>query len=168
VVRRTLHLSLLRVFRVLPRRLRLRVVHALSPSFTVGAVCVIERPDGAVLLVRHSYRQRWGLPGGLLQRGEEVEAGARREAAEEVGLHVGLEGEPAVVVDPDARRVDVVFRARPVPDAPEVVTPRSPEVVEAGWFDAGALPELQHETAGALVALARATARPVARPASAS
>src|SRR5918998_618172 len=99
-MRRTLHLALLRLFRVLPRRLRLRVVHALSPTFTVGAVCVIERPDGAVLLVRHSYRRRWGLPGGLLERGEEVDAGARREAVEEVGLEVDLEGEPAGVVDP--------------------------------------------------------------------
>ena len=168
-MRRTLHLALLRLFRVLPRRLRLGVVHTLSPTFTVGAVCVVERPDGAVLLVRHSYRQRWGLPGGLLERGEEADAGARREAVEEVGLEVELEGEPAVVVDPDARRVDIVFRARPAPGADlEGVTPRSPEVVEAAWFDAAALPELQHETAGALVALARATARPVARPASAS
>ena len=168
-MRRTIHLSLLRLFRVLPRRIRLRVVHVLSPTFTVGAVCVIERPDGAVLLVRHSYRRRWGLPGGLLERGEEAVAGARREALEEVGIEVELEGEPAVVVDPDARRVDVVFRARPVPGADlEAITPRSPEVVDARWFDAAALPELQHETAGALVALARATARPVARPASAS
>jgi len=166
---RRLHLALLRLFRVLPRRLRLRVVHTLSPTFTVGAVCVIERADGAVLLVRHSYRHRWGLPGGLLERGEEAEAGARREAVEEVGLEVELDGEPAVVVDPDARRVDVVFRARPVPGADvDAIRPRSPEVVDARWFDAAALPELQHETAGALVALARASARPVARPASAS
>jgi 8-oxo-dGTP diphosphatase len=168
-MRRAVHLWLLRVFRVLPRRLRLGVVHALSPSFTVGAICVIERADGAVLLVRHSYRHRWGLPGGLLERGEDVDAGARREAVEEVGLEVDLEGEPAVVVDPHARRVDVVFRARPVEGADlDAVRPRSPEVLEAKWFDAAALPELQHETAGALVALARATARPVARPASAS
>lgn len=168
-MRRTLHLWLLRLFRVLPRRVRLRVVHTLSPTFTVGAVCVIERQDGAVLLVRHSYRQRWGLPGGLLERGEEVDAGARREAVEEVGLEVDLEGEPAVVVDPDARRVDVVFRAHPVAGADlDAVVPHSPEVVEVQWFDAAALPELQHETAGALVALARATARPAARPASAS
>src|SRR5919107_4177133 len=126
-----LHFWLLRLFRVLPRRLRLGVVHALSPSFTVGAVCVIERADGAVLLVRHSYRRRWGLPGGLLERGEEADAGARREAVEEVGLEVELEGEPAVVVDPDARRVDIVFRARPAPGADvDAIAPLSPEVVE--------------------------------------
>jgi 8-oxo-dGTP pyrophosphatase MutT (NUDIX family) len=168
-VRRKVHLALLRLFRALPRRLRLAVVHLLSPTFTVGAICVVERADGALLLVRHSYRERWGLPGGLLERGEEADVGARREAFEEVGLPIELEGEPAVVVDASARRVDVVFKARPRPGAdPEHVAPRSPEVVDVAWFDAGALPELQHETAGALVALARITASPVARPASAS
>jgi ADP-ribose pyrophosphatase YjhB (NUDIX family) len=168
-VLRKAHLALLRVFRVLPRRVRLGVVHLLSPTFTVGAICVIERADGALLLVRHSYRERWGLPGGLLQRGEEADAGARREAFEEVGLEIELEGEPAVVIDPRSRRVDVVFRARPCPGAdPEVAAPRSPEVVDVAWFAAAALPELQHETAGALVALARVTASPAARPASAS
>src|SRR5690606_9648623 len=93
-----------------------RIVRAVSPSFTVGAMCFIERPDGALLLVRHSYRDRWGVPGGLLQRGEDVEEGARREVREEVGLEVELLGEPAVVVDAAPQRVDVVFRARPAID----------------------------------------------------
>ena len=82
-------------------------------SFTVGGLCVVERADGRVLLVRHGYRPRWGLPGGFLKRGEIPTDGARREVFEEVGLRVELLGEPAVVVSPEWRRVDVVFRARP-------------------------------------------------------
>src|SRR5439155_25977467 len=109
---RHLHLALLRVYRRLPRRARLVITHASAPTFTVGAICVIERADGRVLLVRHSYRKRWGLPGGLLKRGEEVADGARREAMEEVGLDIELVGEPAVVVEPEPRRVDVVYRCR--------------------------------------------------------
>ncbi len=160
-MRSALHLFLLRVFRRLPRRARLQAVHTLSPTFTVGAVCVVERDDGQLLLLLHSYRQRWGLPGGLLQRGEEIDVAARREVVEEVGLDVELLGEPAVVVDPDARRVDVVFRARPVEGCdPSTASPRSPEVVDVAWFGPDDLPELQHETSGALVALARSTARP--------
>lgn len=154
---RTLHLLVLKLFRRLPRRARVAVVHSLSPSFTVGAICVVERADGAVLLVRHSYRQRWGFPGGLLERGEHADAGARREAKEEVGLDIEIVGEPSVVVDPGPRRVDVVFRARPADGAdPDGATPSSPEIVELGWFPQDALPELQHEASGALVALARA------------
>ena len=154
---RTLHLLVLKLFRRLPRRARLAVVHSLSPSFTVGAICVVERADGAVLLVRHSYRNRWGFPGGLLERGEEAHDGARREAREEVGLDIEIAGEPSVVVDPGPRRVDVVFRARPADGAdPDDVRPCSPEIEEVRWVPPDALPELQHEASGALVALARA------------
>lgn len=157
-VKARLHLVLLRLYRRLPRSVRLFVVHRMSPSFTVGAICVVERADGALLLVRHSYRRRWGFPGGLLQRGEEVADGARREALEEVGIAIELDGEPAVVVDPGPRRVDVVFRAR-CRDA-GAARACSPEVVDLAWFCPEQLPELQHEAASALVALARARGRP--------
>jgi 8-oxo-dGTP diphosphatase len=154
---RFLHLLLLKLFRRLPRPVRLAAVHTLSPSFTVGSITVIERADGAILLVKHSYRRQWGFPGGLLQRGEEADDGARREAAEEVGLDIELVGEPAVVVAPGPRRVDVIYRARPAPrQDPDQAKPCSPEIVQVGWFSQDGLPELQHEASGALVALARA------------
>jgi ADP-ribose pyrophosphatase YjhB (NUDIX family) len=149
---------LLRVYRRLPRRARLAVVHRVAPSFTVGAICVIERADGRVLLVRHTYRNRWGFPGGLLKRGEDVADGARREAMEEVGLDIELLGEPAVVVEPEPRRVDVVYRCRLANGAdPDAIRSTSPEILEAQWVAREALPELQHEATGALIALARAS-----------
>ena len=155
---RRLHFLALKLYAVLPRRVRLWVVHRAGPSFTVGAICVIERADGRMLLVRHSYRRLWGFPGGLLKRGEEVEDGACREAMEEVGLDVDLQGEPAVVIAPGPRRVDVIYRCRPAPGADcDSLRPSSAEIVEVRWFPADALPELQHEAAGALVALARVT-----------
>ncbi len=160
-----LHRIALQVYRRLPVGLRRRVVRAVSPSFTVGAMCFIERPDGALLLVRHCYRDRWGVPGGLLERGEDAAIGARREVREEVGLAVDLLGEPAVVVDAAPQRVDVIYRARPAEGVdPESVAIGSAEIVEARWFPPDALPELQFETAGALVALARVATGPGQRP----
>ena len=152
---RRLHLFALRVFRRLPVWARRRVVRTLAPSFTVGAICLIERPDGALLLVRQSYRNRWGVPGGLVKRGEGPADAARREVLEEVGLEIELLGEPSVVVDPVPRRVDVVYRARPVHGAGDEVTPTSPEITEARWFAPDQLPELQAETSAAIVALVR-------------
>lgn len=152
---RTLHRLALTVFARLPRRMRRLVVRSLTPSFTVGAIAVTERRDGAVLLVRLSYRERWGLPGGLLRRGEAADDGCRREVAEEVGLVVEIDGQPAVVVDGPAQRVDVVFRCHPVGDVSETVEPGSPEIVEARWFLPEELPELQFEASGAMAALAR-------------
>jgi 8-oxo-dGTP diphosphatase len=151
------HGALLQVFRRLPGRARLAVVRGITPSYFVGAVCFIQREDGARLFVRHTYRRRWGVPGGLVDRGEDVRDAARREALEEVGLRVELVGEPAVVVEAVSRRVDVVFAARPAPGAdPDAAAPGSPEIAECRWFAADDLPPLQHETAGAFVTLARA------------
>jgi 8-oxo-dGTP diphosphatase len=159
------HRAVLGVYRRLPVRGRRFIVRTLSPSFTVGAMCFIERDDGAVLLVQHSYRDRWGVPGGLLQRGESKEAGAIRETFEETGLRIELVGEPTVVVDAPAQRIDVVFRGKPIAGVDiEAIAPQSPEITAAKWFAAGDLPELQFETAGALVALARSSTSPTSRP----
>ena len=135
---------LIRVYAHVPRRVRRVLVRTISPSFTVGAICVIERPDGAVLLVRQAYRHHWGIPGGLLKRGEEPTDAARREVFEEVGIAIELVGEPAVVVDAVPQRIDIVYRARPVTLSElEHVRARSPRSVRLVWFAPDALPELQ-------------------------
>ena len=150
------HVILLRMFRRMPTGMRRRVVRTISPSFTVGSMCFIERADGDLLLVQQVYRKRWGVPGGLLKRDEDPADAARREVFEEVGLAIDLVGEPCVVVDPEPQRVDVVYRARPTDEAAaDTVAARSPEITEVGWFPADALPELQAETAAALITLAR-------------
>jgi ADP-ribose pyrophosphatase YjhB (NUDIX family) len=42
--------------------------------------------DGRILLVNPSYKERWDLPGGILERGEDPVSGLRREIVEELGL----------------------------------------------------------------------------------
>lgn len=150
---------LLQVWRRVPVWVRRWIVRLFAPSFTVGAACAIEREDGALLLVRVVYRNGWGLPGGLVNRREDIGACARREVREETGLGIDLVGEPAVVVDARPQRIDIVYRARPADGADaDSVEPRSPEVSDVRWFPAGALPELQPEAVSALVALARSDA----------
>lgn len=149
-----------------PLEVRLFLIRRATPSFHVGAICVIERPDGAMLLVRNSYRQGWGFPGGLLKRRETPDAAARRETREEVGVDVALDANPKVVVDAAQRRVDVIFTGAAVPDADGTVAsphPTSAEIVEARWFPATDLPDLQPEAATALIELGRAH-RPPAAP----
>lgn len=156
------HLRLLAIFSRLPRRARRRIVRVIAPTFSVGAMCFIEREDGRILLVRHAYRRHWGVPGGLLERGEDAARGGHREVLEEVGLRIDLVGEPAAQVDAEARRLDVVFRARPAPGCdPDAARPISPEIAEAAWFRLEDLPQLQFETRGALALLARVQARGV-------
>lgn len=164
-VRDTVHRLLLRVYRELPTKPRRWVVRFIAPKYTVGAICFLERPDGALLFVRLAYREAWGVPGGLLKRREEPAAAVRREVREEVGLDIQLVGEPAIVVDAEPQRIDVVFRARLADHALVAdMAPNGPEIVEARWFAPDALPELQFETANALVALARSARSPQAVP----
>jgi 8-oxo-dGTP pyrophosphatase MutT (NUDIX family) len=155
---RSLHQLSLRIYRLLPDLLRRWIVRVIAPTNTVGEICFIERSIGDLLLVRHAYRSRWGAPGGLLQRGEEPTDAARREVMEEVGLAIELLGEPAVVVDAEPQRIDLVFRARPAAGSdPDAVASGSPEITDVRWFPRDHLPELQFEAADALVALARAS-----------
>jgi 8-oxo-dGTP diphosphatase len=151
-----LHRTALRLFRRLPLVVRRLTVRAVAPKYSVGAICVIERSDGRLLLVRQTYRSRWGLPGGLLKRREDPADAARREVAEETGLAIELVGEPAVVVEPDVQRIDVVYRARPLAGVdPDALRLGTVEITAASWFAPDRLPELQPETASALIALAR-------------
>jgi 8-oxo-dGTP diphosphatase len=58
------------------------------PIVGVGAVIV---DAGKVVLVKRRYEPlagQWSLPGGTLELGETLEAGAAREIREETGLHV--------------------------------------------------------------------------------
>jgi ADP-ribose pyrophosphatase YjhB (NUDIX family) len=72
----------------------------------VGVGTFIMR-DGRVLLVKRGSAPgagKWSIPGGLVHVGETVEAAAVREAREESGLSVRLEGLVGVVnrIIPDA------------------------------------------------------------------
>lgn len=146
----------LRLFGMLPRRLRRLLVRLGSPKYTVGSICFVRRDDGAFLFVRHTYWNRWGTAGGLAKRRERPEVAAVRETMEEVNLAIELIGEPAVVVDPIPHRVDVVFLARPAPGADlDAVRPSSPEIEAIGWFTLDELPHLQQETGEAMRALER-------------
>lgn len=61
----------------------------------VGAAAVVFNDEGEVLLVRRGRPPRagqWGVPGGLLEVGESLAAGAKREVAEECGVEIEIGG----------------------------------------------------------------------------
>jgi 8-oxo-dGTP diphosphatase len=150
------HRLALGLFQRLPLTVRRLVVRAIAPKYSVGALCVIERADGRILLVGQTYRSRWGLPGGLLKRRESPAAAVRREVAEEVGLDVELRGEPTVVVESRLQRIDMIYRGVPAAGTdPDNLRVGTAEIATWAWFRPDQLPELQAETAAALVAMAR-------------
>ncbi|MBA2282138.1 MAG: NUDIX domain-containing protein [Acidimicrobiia bacterium] len=131
------------LFGRLPARLRRAIVRAASPTFLVGAACIVEH-EGRLLAVRHSYMRHWGLTGGGMNRGEVPEATAVREVAEEAGLAVEPIGSPVLVVDAPRKRIDLVLRCRLAPGAsPADAHPRSAEITEVRWVPIEELPDLR-------------------------
>lgn len=58
------------------------------PIATVGAL--IHDGKGQVLMIRtHKWGDRWGIPGGKIERGEATEEALRREVREETALEIG-------------------------------------------------------------------------------
>ena len=69
------------------------VVHYIDPKVAVGTIIRVHSDE--IVLVRRAIEPGYGLwvfPGGYIDRGETLEDGARREALEECGLEVELEG----------------------------------------------------------------------------
>jgi 8-oxo-dGTP pyrophosphatase MutT (NUDIX family) len=140
-------------FRLLPGPLRRTAVRLGTPSYTVGAVLVLRRPDGRLLLVEQRHSGGWALPGGLLKRSEDPVDGLVREVGEEIGVQLDRSQlpTPTALVDAQARRVDLVF----VLDA-EDERPRREDEVEVlrlGWFGRDELPPTTEATADILRAL---------------
>ena len=153
-MRRYLVQRLLRTYGQLPRSAKRFLVRLATPSFTAGAVTLIEREDGRILMVRLAYLKGWSLPGGHLDKHEAAAAAAVREAREEVGLTVDLLGDPAVVVDPVLRRIDNVYWAKPAAGVdPDTAKPHSAELVDCGWFEPDNLPSMNFITRATLWAV---------------
>jgi ADP-ribose pyrophosphatase YjhB (NUDIX family) len=90
-------------------------VDYVNPRVVVGVVAV---RDGKVLLCRRAIDPRkglWTLPAGFMEERESVEEGARREAREEAGADVDLEGVLGIYSVPRISQVHVYFRARLLP-----------------------------------------------------
>jgi ADP-ribose pyrophosphatase YjhB (NUDIX family) len=136
----------LSTFRLLPVGLRRVVIRTIAPTYVVGVVAVIRNSAGEVLLLRERHHTGWALPGGLLGRREQPADGIVREVHEETGLALTADtvGEPHVELDPQARRVDVVFWISA--DESMRPEPQEPEVLEVHWFAPEELPELFEPT----------------------
>ena len=94
--------------------------------------------DGAVLLVRASYRPEWSLPGGGVEPGEDPAEAAAREMREELGLSLALDTAPVVVTGRwDGRPETVSVFELALAERPALRLDGR-EVIGAEYFPAGA------------------------------
>ena len=106
------------------------------------AVAVLIENRGRVLLGRRGpgtrEAGRWSFPAGFVERGESVEAAARREVREEVGLEVELGPLLTLISAPGETVVLAVYEAASA--LGDAVA--GDDLVEVGWFAPDALPDL--------------------------
>jgi 8-oxo-dGTP pyrophosphatase MutT (NUDIX family) len=110
-------------------------------TILIYSTVVVRDAAGAVLLQRRSDFDWWGLPGGILEYGEDISQCARREVREETGLEVsdlrlvGLYTHPRYdVVYPNGDAIQqftVCFSAQ-APDSP--LRPDGVETLELAFF----------------------------------
>lgn len=91
-------------------------VKACSNPFPTVDALIYEPDKGIVLIDRKFEPFGWALPGGFVDYGETVEAAAVREAFEETGLRVTLQGLLGIYSDPSrdprVHTITTVFEAR--------------------------------------------------------
>lgn len=112
-------------------------------ALATDAVVLREGGDGTeVLLLERShdpYEGRWVLPGGLVEPDERAREACAREAREETGVDVTVEGFVGLYDDPDRDprgNVSAAYRCRSGDADPE---PRE-EARRVAWFPTGDLP----------------------------
>ncbi len=106
------------------------------------AVAVLIAREGRILLGKRGAGTRepgkWSFPAGFVERGEQVEHAAVREAQEETGLDVTI-GELVGLYSTEGESVVLaVYAATANHEEPRA----GDDLTEVGWFDPAALPEL--------------------------
>jgi ADP-ribose pyrophosphatase YjhB (NUDIX family) len=130
-----------RLWKLIPAALRWRAIWALHPRFLVGVNGVVLNEQGEVLVAHHIFRGEnpWGLPGGIVNRGEGLIQALQREIREETSLQV--EVGPLLQVGVGEVRPNVTFFflcTLKAPTAPQLQV--NGELFEAGFYPPDALP----------------------------
>ena len=125
------------IWEKMPRLMRRQIIRASQTAFTVSVAAIIINNENQVLLLDHVLRigSGWGVPGGFIKRGEQLEEGLRREIREETGLE--LENVNILRTRTADRHIEALFSATAIGEAQV----KSREIKEVGWFTFDSIPE---------------------------
>ena len=118
-------------------------VHLVRRSHTLGVRAIVQKDDGSVLLVKHTYVPGWYLPGGGIEWGETFYQALEKELMEEAGITLKSKAELlAVYQNRHASKRDHVALYH-CPHWRQNNKPKLPnhEIIAAEFFPLDELPE---------------------------
>ena len=83
-----------------------------TPRYSVSVAGVIADDHGRALLIQRADNQRWEPPGGVLELGETIHEGLRREIKEETGLDIEPVALTGVYKNMNRSIIALVFRCK--------------------------------------------------------
>ncbi|MBL7259155.1 NUDIX hydrolase [Paractinoplanes lichenicola] len=103
-----------------------------TPRHSVSVAAVVTDNHGQVLVIQRHDNGAWQLPGGVLEIGETIEDGVRREVEEETGVVVEPIQLTGIYKNMKLGVVAMVFLARPVSGEPHPTE----ESADVAWWTA--------------------------------
>lgn len=100
-------------------------------THSVSVAAVVVNQAGQILVIRRADNGQWQIPGGVLEQGEPLEAGVRREVCEETGIAVRVNTLTGVYHHVVRDVVALVYRCEAVGGSPTA----SSESSEVRWLD---------------------------------
>lgn len=133
-----------RLWDACPQPLRRRILHATNDKFMVGVCGLIYDDDDRVLILEHRFRTpwRWGLPGGFMQRGEDLVQTVKRELMEEIAAKIQVDPIPFdTELVGRGGYLSITMLGRPAFDPRDLRIGGSAEIVGGGFYGPENLPE---------------------------
>lgn len=131
-----------KIWRTLPNFVRIKIIRLSQDKFTVSVGAVVLNEKGEILLLDHVLRPAsgWGIPGGFIEKDEQIHEAIKREIFEETGLE--LKNVEMIWARTLYRHIEFIFRA----GASGKAEVKSREINRLGWFKFDEMPSEMSKT----------------------